>query len=92
MEKKDLSTLTIFDCVTDELSLNDILHSPEFTYYKLHSYESDNIDDIINHGYINKYDDSNTLGRGSYTEIRMYKKKDGDYIIVSIYNLSKQFT
>ena len=94
-EKKDLSTLTIFDCVTDELSLNDVLHSPEFTYYKLrsygsNSYESDNIDDIINHGYINKYDDSNTLGRGSYAEIWMYKEKDGDYIIVSIYNLSDE--
>lgn len=88
-KKKDLSTLTIFDCVTDGLSLNDVLHSPEFTYYELHSYytttaESDNIDDIIN------YDDSYTLSRGSSVEIWMYKEKNGDYIIVSIYNLSDE--
>lgn len=88
-EKKDLSTLTMFDCVTDGLSLNDILHSPEFTYYELYlSYstttESDNIDDIIN------YDDSVTFVRGDSAEIWMYKEKDGDYIIVTVYNLSDE--
>ncbi|MGN0495299.1 MAG: hypothetical protein ACI4GW_03660 [Lachnospiraceae bacterium] len=89
MEKKDLSTLTIFDCVTDGLSLNDVLHSSEFTYYELHySYstqaESDNIDDIIN------YDDSFLLSAGSGFEIRMYKEQEGDYIVVSVYNLSDE--
>lgn len=89
-EKKDLSTLTIFDCVTDGLSLNDVLHSPKFTYYELKGYESDNIDDVINNGYIDKWDDSNMLSYGSYAEIQMYKEKDGDYIVVTIYNLSDE--
>lgn len=85
-EKKDLSTLTIFDCVTDGLSLNDILHSPEFTYYKRGNgkTESDNVDDIINSS------DSATINSGSYAEIRMYKEKEGDYIVVTIYNLSDE--
>lgn len=87
-EKKDLSTLTIFDCVTDGMSLNDILHSSEFTYYELYlssmRAESDNIDDIIN------YDTSVTFVRGDYAEIRMYKEKDGDYIVVTVYNLSDE--
>lgn len=87
-EKKDLSTLTIFDCVTDGLSLNDVLHSPEFTYYEFRDYgaktESDNVDDIINSG------DSATINSGSYAEIRMYKEKDGDYIVVTVYNLSDE--
>ena len=86
-EKKDLSTLTIFDCVTDGLSLNDVLHSPEFTYYEFRDYgaktESDNVDDIINSG------DSATINSGNYVEIRMYKEKEGDYIVVTVYNLSK---
>lgn len=88
-EKKDLGTLTIFDCVTDGLSLNDVLHSPEFTYYELHfSYttksESDNIDDIIN------YDASDMFSHGYSAEIWMYKEKDGDYIVVTVYNLSDE--
>lgn len=87
-EKKDLSTLTIFDCVTDGLSLNDVLHSPEFTYYEFRDYgaktESDNVDDIINSG------DSATINSGNYVEIRMYKEKEGDYIVVTVYNLSDE--
>lgn len=87
-EKKDLSTLTIFDCVTDGLSLNDVLHSPEFTYYEFTYYgaktESDNVDDIINSG------DSATINSGNYAEIRMYKEKEGDYIVVTVYNLSDE--
>lgn len=87
-EKKDLSTLTIFDCVTDGLSLNDVLHSPEFTYYEFRDYgaktESDNVDDIINSG------DSAAINSGNYVEIRMYKEKEGDYIVVTVYNLSDE--
>lgn len=87
-EQKDLSSLVLFNCVSDGMPLNDVLHTDAYKYYKASDFygsvllESDNIEDIIN------YDKEHLFSRGEGARIKLYEEKDGNYVEISVYNIT----